>query len=64
MADSNGEIKGFALDLLFEDFNDEVETILDQKFNGEIEEAMNEVIIYLFSIIHSQVYHQDFQLMG
>ena len=59
-----GEIKGFAFDLLFEDFNDEVETILDKEFNGEIEEAMNEVIIYLFSIIHSQVYHQEFQLMG
>ena len=64
MADSNGEIKGITLDLLFEDFNDEVETILDKEFNGEIEEAMNEVIIYLFSLINSQVYHQDFQLMG
>ena len=57
MADNNGEIKRLALDLLFEDFNDEVDTILDKEFNGEIEEAMNEVIIYLFSIINSQVYH-------
>ena len=56
MADSDGEVRGMALDLLFQDFNDEVETKLDEEFNGEIEEAMNEVSFYLvfcFSRIHS-----------
>ena len=46
MADSNGEVRGLALDLLFED--DVVETKLDEEFNGETEEAMNEVRFYLF----------------
>ena len=48
MADSYGEVRWLALDLLFEDFDDEVVTKLDEKFNGEIEEAMNEVRFYLF----------------
>ena len=51
MADTNGEVRGLALDLLFED--DEVETKLDEEFHGEIEEAMNEVRFYCFSIIYS-----------
>ena len=46
MADNNGEVRGLALELLFED--DEVETKLDEEFNGEIEEAMNEVRFYMF----------------
>ena len=38
MADSDGEVRGLALDLLFEGFDDEFK--LDEEFNGEIEEAM------------------------
>ena len=37
MADSDGKVRGLASDLLFEDFDDEVETNLDQEFNGKMQ---------------------------
>ena len=46
IADSDGEIRGLALHLLFEDFDNQLEIKLDEEFNGKNEIAMNEVRLY------------------
>ena len=40
MADSDGEVRGLALDLFFEDFADDVDANLDEEFNRKMQKLI------------------------
>ena len=45
MADSDGAVRGLALDLFFENLEENLQEEFDKEFNEEIEEAVEEVMI-------------------
>ena len=45
MADSDGAVRGLALDLYFENLEENLQEEFDKEFNEEIEEAVEEVMI-------------------